>query len=304
MKKLLILAVIAMSSTAMFAEEKVLWQTGMEGLDGTDGTVPGEYQTGLIVSPETFDGIEAGTKLNIDISSTTWAQVYVKNYSGFQIYPSIDLNVGQNISVVLTNFQLNQIADGGLRIDASAGLAITKVAVETDVYTGNFSNALWIGQQAFTADWGGNPVQICPLEAKEVKSGDTLSVYYTKTDDYYSLMVNYVNADGSQTDCSHAWTYGDGMASFIVEEDFANALTENNKGFVVKGASINVNQIDLVNNQSDTSVKNIFQNEMPERADVYDITGLLLHKDADVKDIRTQLPAGIYIIGAKKVLIR
>lgn len=300
MKKLVFLAAAALLSSSMaLAEEKVLWETGMEGVDGTTGTVPEQYATGLIVSPMAFDGINAGAQLNININSSEWAQIYLKNYNKDQIYPTIDLNAGENVTVVLTNFQLDQISEGGFRIDASATLTITKVWVNTDVYIGDFDNALWIGNTTLNADWGGTPAKICPFEANIIEAGDTLQAYYTKTADDAYMMINYLSGE---IEAQPDWQYFEGGQYFEVTEDFVTALRANGSGFAIKGYSINITQVALVKAGGSDSVKAL--TEESETSDIYSVTGILLHKNVNVADILPSLPSGLYIAGGKKILVR
>lgn len=303
MKKSLLTAGMLVVAMTTFGAEQVLWQTGMNGLDDTTGHVPGEYQTGLILSPEAFSGVEAGTQLNISISSSAWAQVYIKNYDKAQIYPTIDLNVGENISVVLTNFQLDQISKGGLRIDASTSLDITKVAVETGVYSGDFKNAIWIGDNTFTSDWNGKPVEIIPLEVEQFEEGDTLKVYYSKTADDGYMMATFTNGnfpDNYQPDWQ--W-FGDGDGQqFVIDKTFIDIL--DGKAFTVKGYSIRITQVDLVPHGIADNVNVIYDNVNAELADVYTVSGTLLQRNVKASEIVSQLPAGLYIIGGKKVIVR
>lgn len=237
-----------------FANSKTvtLWETGQAAASG-NGEVTEQYGTGLILAPEVFSEVTAGSRLNIDLEVSGWAELYLKNGDKVQIYPSTAINNGK-ATEVLTNFQLEQIKDfNGFAISASSVMKITKVSVETDAYAGNFANAIWIGAQTFTADWGGI-IKFCPLQAAALRAGDELKVYYTKNAESTSVMVNYINTEGKQVDYYPQWTYTADGASFVIPEDFANLLSTNNKGFVVKGASITVSQVDLINDQAEDGV--------------------------------------------------
>lgn len=303
MKKTLLTAGMLVMAMTAFGAEQVLWETGMTGVGDTNGHVPGDYQTGLIVSPEAFSDLGAGTQLNISISSSAWAQVYIKNYDKEQIYPTIDLNVGENISVVLTNFQLEQISKGGLRIDASTSLDITKVAVETGVYSGDFKNAIWIGDNTFTSDWGGRPVEIIPLEVQQFKVGDTLKVYYSKTADDAYMMATFTNGN-FPNDYQPDWQwFGDGDGQqFVIDKTFVDTL--DGKAFTLKGYSIRITQVDLVPQGIADNVNVIYENENAAVGNVYSISGVLLHRNVNTSEIVGQLPAGLYIVGGKKIIVR
>lgn len=286
--------------TGASAENRTLWQTGQEALEG-DGFVKEAYSTGLIVSPEAFNGLQAGTRLYIDVKTSGWAELYLKNYDKKQIYPSTAINNGV-ATQVLTNFQLEQILDGGLRIDASSGLEITKVWVDTEAYSGNFENALWIGEQIFSADWGGI-VAICPLEASEIIAGKVLKVYYTKNAESTSVMVNYINENGKQTDYYPTWTYDEEGAWFTVEDDFAELLSTCNMGFVVKGASITVSQVDLTNSVT-SLVETTAIDSSDGCIDIFNAAGVLIHRQVELDEVLPSLPAGFYIAGSKKLIVR
>ena len=43
---------------------------------------------------------------------------------------------------------------------------------------------------------------------------------------------------------------------------------------------------------------------VPATADVYSTNGMLIKRNADLKNLNHELPAGIYIIGGKKVYVR
>ena len=43
---------------------------------------------------------------------------------------------------------------------------------------------------------------------------------------------------------------------------------------------------------------------VPATADVYSTNGMLVKRNADLKNLKHELPAGIYIIGGKKVYVR
>ena len=43
---------------------------------------------------------------------------------------------------------------------------------------------------------------------------------------------------------------------------------------------------------------------VPATADVYSTNGMLIKRNADLKNLKHELPAGIYIIGGKKVYVR
>ena len=43
---------------------------------------------------------------------------------------------------------------------------------------------------------------------------------------------------------------------------------------------------------------------VPATADVYSTNGMLVKRNADLKNLKHELPAGVYIIGGKKVYVR
>lgn len=226
-----------------FSEPVTLWQTGDQTVSG-NGEVTTQYGVALVLAPEVFTNITAGARLTIELEVTGWAELYLKNGGGTQIYPSTQIS--NNVATeVLTDFQLNEIGQSGFSISASKELAIKKIIADNGAYTGDFKNAIWIGKQTFTADWSGN-VKFCAAQAAQVKEGDILKVLYTKDADNTSIMVNYIDGSGKQVDYYPKWSFDSDGASFVVPQDFVSFLTEYGKGFVVKGASITVSQIDLI----------------------------------------------------------
>ena len=43
---------------------------------------------------------------------------------------------------------------------------------------------------------------------------------------------------------------------------------------------------------------------IPATADIYSTNGILIKRNADLKKLKNELPAGIYTIGGKKVYVR
>ena len=43
---------------------------------------------------------------------------------------------------------------------------------------------------------------------------------------------------------------------------------------------------------------------VPATADVYSTNGMLIKRNADLKNLKHELPAGVYIIGGKKVWVK
>jgi len=227
-----------------FSEPVTLWQTGDAAQSG-NGDVTSQYGVGLVLAPEVFTNVTAGARLSIEVEVDGWAELYLKNGDEVQIYPSTRIDNGV-ASEILTDFQLNEINNNnGFCITASNVMKIKKITADNSAYSGDFKNAIWIGNQTFTADWGGL-VKFCPAQAAQVKAGDVLKVYYAKDAESTSVMVNYINGEGKQTDYYPQWKYDNQGASFVVAEDFVNLLAEYGKGFVVKGASITVSRVDLI----------------------------------------------------------
>ncbi len=236
-------ATALLGTLCAFSEPVTLWQTGDASVSG-NGEVTTQYGVGLVLAPDVFTNVTAGARLSIEVEVAGWAELYLKNGDGSQIYPSTQINNGL-ASEILTDFQLNEINNSGFCISASSVMKIKKITADNSAYSGDFKNAIWIGNQTFTADWGGI-VKFCPAQAAQVKAGDVLKVYYAKDAESTSVMVNYINGEGKQTDYYPQWKYDNQGASFVVAEDFVNFLAEYNKGFVVKGASITVSRIDLI----------------------------------------------------------
>lgn len=254
MRKILILALVTLiCSSAAWAEHKTLWKAGDgTGLNGTDGTVNGEYGTGLIVSPDAFKNVTAGMKLKVEISSNNWTEVYLKSFDEANKYPPLYSEIeisagGGTVSQVLTLGRLAEMSTKGLRIDASVvGTKITEVWVDTDMGGEDLSDALWIGSQNLGNDDGKDVVTVDALEAALLKPGDTLKIYYDKADGGY-LYINYITAGGwgegyKVTD--EEWNYTDTGASFVVKQDLVDLLKDNRKGFIIKGKGHTVKHID------------------------------------------------------------
>ncbi len=302
MKKLLLSAVIALAGTLCVSAETVtLWQTGETALEG-DGTVAAAYSTGLVIAPEKFAEAKAGDRINIYTTCDVWNELYLKDFAKKQIYHSTAISGGKSTEV-LTNFQLNLIKDGGFRIDAAKPLTITKVELEKGAFTGDFANAIWIGKQSYTSGWGGTIIRLCPALGALVKEGDTFRVTYTKDADKTAVMVNYVNSENKLTDYYPQWVYDETGAEFVVKDDFANLLSQNNKGLAVKGASITVSQVDLKKAGS-SAIETVIGDNTPGNVDVYTITGSVVRKNVPVDEATVGLAPGFYIVGGKKTIVR
>lgn len=256
MKKILLLVLLALvSSNVVFAEQKFLWQSGEEGLEGTSGKVPNDYEAGLILAPDKFKGFEAGMKLNVSVKEGKYTQIYFKSYDDGNpsVYPALELgesNEERNISVVLTTFKLKEISNKGLRIDASVGgTEITKVWIETEKDAAeDYSDAIWTGSQTFDGSGAGDVVRIFPFEAAELKEGDTLKIYFGKNQDDGYVYVNPLAPEksggyGLSYDPVE-WKYTKTGAEFVIDQKFIDMLRENGNGFVVKGVGVTVTRVD------------------------------------------------------------
>lgn len=156
--------------------------------------------------------------------------------------------------------------------------------------------------------WSTTYIHVTAAQAAKIKAGDKLSITVSEIGNisgkYPKVMLR----------CDDGWTaihqfdiwYDRGkqmpiVYTVTVTDDMLGQL---HKGFFLGGEDCKVTRLELLSRSTSGIDSTVAAPDTPLRSDLYTIQGILLHRDVTLDEVRDRLPAGLYIHGGRKILIR
>lgn len=295
-----------------------IWQTGDATLGNTTGTLSAQYGTALRIPASCFANLQIGDKITVSIPDVAkWSEVYINGFidgNATKLYNQKSFTIDANhktVSFTVSAWQTPILKNGGMAVAGSTPTwSIDKIEVEQGGYDqATVANSIWIGNKTWTADWGGGNITIAPVESMMIEPDGAIEVYATPTAESFGIMCCPMTSDTKSADYNAPWQYTSTGAKFTIAADsefYQQVKTlQSGKtfgwGFLFKGFSMNVTQIDYTSPMS--TIVGV-QQAQQQAVDVYSLSGMLVRQQVASQDATTGLPAGLYIVGKKKVAVK
>lgn len=155
-------------------------------------------------------------------------------------------------------------------------------------------------------EWNSSRIQVPAAKASAIKAGDKLVATVTRINT--SGWPKFIYADWNEwNDIHQVDVYNDRGAALPKDYTFTvepSHLSNLHKGFVLKGENCYISRLTHISNSS-TGI------DVPEACadadttvNVYSLQGILLRTGVNAAEATRGLPAGLYIVGGRKVLVR
>jgi len=187
------------------------------------------------------------------------------------------------------------------------GVQITRIVFVSSDPDADKETVLWKGEPTLMT-WGAGPT-VAAGKVAAIEAGDILAITITEINSGENIWPKVV--------CRSENGWDEIFAINLFEEEYANVefpfvnevvVTDEmlpliKPGFNFGGEYAYISKVALVK-RSSTSIDETFVNDAPAVVSVYTLSGVCVRQNVEAASATTGLPAGIYIAGGKKVLVK